>query len=157
MLRQPHQAFVLPAFDVNEAAPRRAARPALSRASEPRAAAAPGGRGGASKRRAAAGGGGRKNKKKGDKRRSEAAQGTGRRLAEEAAAEEAAHPGRGGDGGRGGSGGSDGAWLRVRAKGHLRSLVESGRAVPFAFHQYQLGHECDQASRWVCPHEPQTH
>ena len=46
---------------------------------------------------------------------------------------------------------------RVEVGGAGSGSPESGRAVPFAFHQYQLGHECDQASRWVCPHEPQTH
>ena len=35
------------------------------------------------------------------------------------------------------------------AKGRLRVLVASGRAVPFASRQYALGHACDQPRKWL--------
>ena len=55
----------------------------------------------------------------------------------------------------GGGGGGGSALPRGRvakdhmAKGHLRALVASGRAVPFASRQYALGHACDQPRKWL--------
>ena len=37
----------------------------------------------------------------------------------------------------------------MRTKGHLRSLVDGGQAIPFAYAQYAMGHECDNATRWL--------
>ena len=58
-------------------------------------------------------------------------------------------------GGGGGGGGGGSALPRGRvakdhmAKGHLRALIASGRAVPFASRQYALGHACDLPRKWL--------